>query len=138
MDYLRQLRNDEKRAKFSNVATLVNESAASLSNLPLFVIPKRSCVTRVYAITKEPFIAGATVSISIAAGGEAGTIYFTDLPLDTTNVVTMGPGDTQGRYGSDNDVVANFNQAAIDSTVGEAQIIVEYTEVSVNTGAYTR
>ena len=139
MDYLRQLRNDEKRCTFSEVGTLDPTYASeALVSLPLFVVPKRSTIARIYAVQKEAFAAGSTVTIEVTQGSESGDVLFTTLPLDVTGAVVMGPGDTAGRWLTDNYIGSTFNQAAVDSAVGEAQIVIEFTEAPVTAGAYTK
>ena len=137
-DFLRQLRNDEKRCTFSMIGTLTDELAVDTTAVPLFVVPKRSTIARMYAITKEAFAAGSTVTIAIYSGSQSGEVIFTNLPLDTDGVVTMGPGDGAGRFDTDEHVNATFNAAAAASPAGEAQIVIEYTEVPVTAGAYTK
>jgi len=139
-DFLRQLRNDEKRCTFSMVGTIDKDLASEASvQLPLFVVPKRSTIARIYAVTKEPFATGAEVTIEIYRGSEDGDVLFTTLPLDTTNTVTLSDvGDTAGRYSTEEYVGATFNQEAVDSVVGEAQIVVEFTEVPVTAGKYSK
>jgi len=141
MDYLRQLRNDEKRATFSMVGTgtpsLTIDAEAGVS-VPFFVIPKRSTIARIYTVTKSAFAAGATATIEVYRGSEDGVVLFTDLPLDTLNTVTMGDGDSAGRWTTANYVGIAFNQAAIDSVVGEFKVVVEFTEVPVCVGAYSK
>ena len=137
MDYLRQLRNDEKRMSFSMVGTVDDTLADTIDNIPLFVVPKRSTIARIYAVTKVPFAAGSTVTVSIYQGEDQGELL-TALPLDTENTITMSPKtDTAARYATDEYVGGEFNQAAVDSAVGEAQIIVEFTEVPVCSGKYS-
>ena len=138
MDYLRQLRNDEKRCTFSMVGTVDDVLASSTVSIPFFVVPKRSTIARIYAVTKEAFAAGSTVTVEVVTGSESGKVLFTALPLDTTSTVTMGDGDGSGRWATDNYIGCTFNQAAVDSPTGEAQIIVEYTEVPVRAGAYSK
>lgn len=139
MDYLRQLRNDEKRCTYSMVGTLDSKFASVITPLPLFVVPTRSTIGRVYAVTKAAFAAGSTVTVEIYEGSAIGTVLFTDLPIDTTGVVTISADtDTAGRYATAEHVSVTLNQAAVDSAVGEAQIVVEFTEVPVTAGAYTR
>ena len=139
MDYLRQLRNDEKRCTFSMVASLDDALAATTGDTPLFVVPKRSTVARIYAVVKEPFLVGSSVTVSIYQGSESGDVLFSNLALDqAAGSVDIGPGDTVGRYTTEEHVKAVFNQAAVDSTVGEAYIVVEFTEVPVTAGSYTR
>ncbi len=139
-DYLRQLRNDEKRRTFSMVGT-VNPAFAdeALVSIPLFVVPKRSTIARIYVVNKEAFAAGATVTFEVYRGDETGKVLFTTLALDTgIGSVTMGDGDTAGRWSTDQYVGATFNQAAVDSVTGEAQLIIEFTEVPVTAGAYSK
>ena len=139
MDYLRQLRNDEKRCSFSVVGTVTPASATeALVSLPFIEVPKNSTIARIYAITKEAFAAGSTVTVEVVGGSETGNVLFTTLPLDTINTVTMGDGDSAGKWRTDNSIGSTFNQAAVDSVVGEAQIIVEFTEVPVCAGAYSK
>jgi len=139
MDYLRQLRNDEKRCTFSMVGTVDDVFASeALVSIPFFVVPKRSTIARIYAVTKEAFAAGSTATVEVVTGSESGKVLFTTLPLDTTSTVTMGDGDGSGRWATDNYIGCTFNQAAVDSPTGEAQIIVEYTEVPVRAGAYSK
>jgi len=139
MDYLRQLRNDEKRCTFSMVGT-VNPALASATtaDMPLFVVPKRSTIARIYAVQKEAFAAGATVDVNVYKGDEAPKVLFTALPLDVAGAVVMGTGDTAGRWKTDEYVGVTFNQAAVDSVIGEAQIVIEFTEVPVCAGAYSK
>ena len=139
MDYLRQLRNDEKRKTFSMVGTVNPELAsATTADMPLFVIPKRSTIARIYFVNKVAFAAGATVDVNVYRGDEAPKVLFTALPLDVDGDVVMGDGDTAGRWKTDEFVGVTFNQAAVDSAVGEAQIVIEFTEVPVTAGAYTK
>ena len=138
-DYLRQLRNDEKRCTFSMVGTVNPKYATSTTaDLPLFVVPKRSTIARIYAVQKTAFAAGATVDVNVYRGDEAPKVLFTALPLDVTGAVVMGDGDTAGRWKTDEFVGVTFNQAAVDSVVGEAQIVIEFTEVPVCAGSYTK
>jgi len=138
-DFLRQLRNDEKRCTFSMVGTVDSKLADSVSSIPLFVVPKRSTIARIYAVTKEAFAAGSVVTVAIYQGSESGDVLFTDLPLDTVNAVTISAeGDTSGRYETNQHVGATFNQTAVDSATGEAQIVVEFTEVPVTAGKYSK
>ena len=138
-DYLRQLRNDEKRRTFSMVGTINPDSAsATTANMPLFVVPKRSTIARIYAVPKEAFAAGATVDVNVYRGDEAPKVLFAALPLDATGAIVMGTGDTAGRWKTDEYVGVTFNQAAVDSVVGEAQIVIEFTEVPVTAGAYSK
>ena len=61
-DYLRQLRNDEKRRTFSMVASVTPEIATvATTAIPLFVIPKRSTIARIYVVNKDAFAVGSTV-----------------------------------------------------------------------------
>ena len=138
MDYLRQLRNDEKRKTFSMVGTVNPEMAEDLTEVPLFVVPKRSTISRIYAVQKEAFAAGSTVTVEVYRGSESGKILFATLPLDVTGDVVMGDGDTAGKWFTDEYVGATFNQAAVDSIIGEAQIVIEFTEVPVCAGAYSK
>ena len=138
-DYLRQLRNDEKRRTFSMVGTVNPESAsATTADMPLFVIPKRSTIARIYAVQKGAFAAGATVDVNVYRGDEAPKVLFTALPLDVDGDVVMGDGDTAGRWKTDEYVGVTFNQAAVDSVIGEAQIVIEFTEVPVCAGSYSK
>ncbi len=138
-DYLRQLRNDEKRRTFSMVGTVNPDSAsATTADMPLFVVPKRSTIARIYAVQKEAFAAGATVDVNVYRGDEAPKVLFTALPLDVTGAIVMGTGDTAGRWKTDEYVGVTFNQAAVDSAIGEAQIVVEFTEVPVCSGSYSK
>jgi len=115
------------------IATVATES------LPLFVIPKRSTIARIYFINKEAFAAGAEVTFEIYRGDEAGKVLFTALPLDAgVGTVTMGDGDSAGRWTTDEYVGCTFNQAAVDSVIGEAQLVIEFTEVPVCAGAYSK
>lgn len=139
MDYLRQLRNDEKRRTFSLVTTLDPELANTVTPEIMTIVPKDSYIARIYAVTKVPFAAGATVTVAVAYGDDAGEVWFTALPLDTENVVTISPiSDTAAKYGSGNQVASEFNQAAVDSAYGEVQIVAEFTEEPVTAGAYSR
>ena len=138
-DYLRQLRNDEKRCTFAMVASLTPTLAVDVGDTPLFVVPEGSTIARIYAVIKEQFAVGSSVTVSIAAGSEAGDVYFTNLSLDQPiGSVEIGPGDSVGKYATVQDIKAVFNQAAVDSAVGEAYIVVEFTEVPVTAGAYTK
>ena len=139
-DYLRQLKNDEKRRTFSMVGTINPGSAsATTAKMCLFVVPKRATRARIYAVPKEAFAAGATVTFEVYKGDEAGKVLFTTLALDTgIGSVTMGDGDSAGRWATDEYVGATFNQAAVDSAVGEAQIVIEFTEVPVCAGSYSK
>jgi len=138
-DYLRQVRNDEKRRTFSMVGTVDPELASAITaDMPLFVVPKRSTIARIYAVQKEAFAAGATVDVNVYRGDEAPKVLFTALPLDVTGAVVMGDGDTAGKWFTDEYVGATFNQAAVDSIIGEAQIVIEFTEVPVCAGAYSK
>ena len=139
MDYLRQLRNDEKRCTYSMVASLGGGLAATTGDTPLFVVPKRSTIARIYAVIKEPFLVGSSVTVSIYQGSESGDVLFSNLALDqAAGSVDIGPGDSAGRYSTEEHVKAVFNQSAVDSAVGEAYIVVEFTEVPVTAGAYTK
>ena len=138
-DFLRQLRNDEKRCTFSMVGTVDSKLADSVATIPLFVVPQNSTVARVYAVTKEAFAVGSVVTVAIYQGSESGDVLFTDLPLDTVDTVTISAeGDTAGRYETNQHVGATFNQTAVDSATGEAQIVVEFTEVPVTAGKYSK
>ena len=138
-DYLRQLRNDEKRCTFSMVGTVNPEFASAITaDIPLFVVPKRSTIARIYFVNKVAFAAGATVDVNVYRGDEAPKVLFTALPLDVTGAVIMGDGDTAGRWKTDEYVGVTFNQAAVDSAIGEAQIVVEFTEVPVCSGSYSK
>ena len=139
-DYLRQLRNDEKRCSFAMVGSLDDNIATTTAVSPLFVVPKGSMVTRIYAIIKEQFAVGSSVTVEVTDGDSVGTAYFTNLSLDTTvgEATISDVSDTEAAYSIDNSVGVTFNQAAVDSVVGEAQIIVEFTEVPVTAGAYTK
>ena len=139
-DYLRQVRNDEKRRTFSMVGTVNPESAsATTADMPLFVVPKRSTIARIYFVNKVAFAAGATVDVNVYRGDEAPKVLFTAAPLDVgVGTLLMGDGDTAGRWKTDEFVGVTFNQAAVDSVVGEAQIVIEFTEVPVCAGSYSK
>jgi len=137
-DYLRQVRNDEKRRTFSMVGTVNPDLAGGVVLIPLMVVPKRSTIARIYAVQKEAFAAGSTVDVTVYQGDESPKTLFTALPLDVTGDVVMGGGDTAGRWKTDEYVGVTFNQAAVDSIIGEAQIVIEFTEVPVCAGTYSK
>ena len=120
------------------VGTVSPEMAEDLTEVPLFVVPKLSTISRIYAVQKEAFAAGSTVTVAVYMGSESGKILFAALPLDVTGAVVMGDGDTAGKWFTDEYVGATFNQAAVDSIIGEAQIVIEFTEVPVCAGAYSK
>ena len=137
-DYLRQVRNDEKRRTFSMVGTVNPDLAGGVVLIPLMVVPKRSTIARIYAVQKEAFAAGSTVEVEVYKGDESPKTLFIALPLDVAGSVVNGGGDTAGRWKTDEYVGVTFNQAAVDSIIGEAQIVIEFTEVPVCAGAYTK
>jgi len=137
-NYLRQLRNDEKRRTFSMVGSVTPDIATvATTAIPLFVIPKRSTIARIYVVNKDAFAAGSEVTFEIYRGSEVGKVLFTAHPLDT-GTIAMGDGDGSGRWDTDEYVSCTFNQAAVDSVTGEAQLVIEFTEVPVCAGAYSK
>jgi len=138
--YLRQLRNDEKRCTFSMVGTVTPEFATTTApDMPLFVVPKRSTIARIYIVHKEAFAAGATISVNVYKGDEAPKVLFTGLPLDVSGTIEISDAsDNAGRWKTNEYVGVKFNQAAVDSVIGEAKIVIEFTEVPVTAGAYSK
>ena len=86
-DFLRQLRNDEKRRTFSMVGSVTPEIATvATTAIPLFVIPKRSTIARIYVVNKDAFAVGSTVTFEVYRGSEDGKVLFTAHPLDTGTI----------------------------------------------------
>ena len=148
MDYLRQLRNDEKRSKFATVAlitpsVLQTEGAfdkaifAATDYMRTAQVPGGSYTVRFYSVVSEPFATGATLDWGFETNQALGTIILDDLDL-ATQAETIGlPLTGSGRYDGKTPMGITCNQAAIDSAVGKVYLVVEYTESAVTAGCYT-
>ncbi len=147
MDYLRQLRNDEKRSKFATIAAITAGTlkATGAFDKAVFAptdymrtaqLPGGSYVVRFYAIVAEPFAAGATIDWGFEASQVMGSLILDDLDLAVEDE-TIALADSGGRFEGKTPLGISANQAAIDSTVGKVYLVVEYLESPVTAGCYT-
>jgi len=148
MDYLRQLRNDEKRSKFATISAITAKTLkatgafdkAALTPTDFMrsaMLPEKAYTVRFFAVVAEPFAAGATLDWGFETAEAMGDIVLDDLDLtvsdETIALPLTGSGRTEGR--TPMGIVAN--QAAIDSTTGKVYLVVEYTEAPVTAGCYS-
>ena len=148
MDYLRQLRNDEKRSKFAAVATLENgifNRVGAIDGLPFTAtdflrtaeLPTGAHTIRFYAVVVEAFAAGAVLDWGFEASEAMGSPIIAALDLTFKDETIGLPLTSALIIESKTPLGVVVNQAAIDSVVGKVQLVVEYTETPVNAGCYT-
>ena len=144
-NYKRQLRNDEKRFRFSAISTVTADDLGpdmvDGDAIALPIIPKETFSYRVTAVVKEAFAPGSTVTYGV--GGIYGfptlnTEFFTDLDLTAVGATISDVLVDMAKFRKEAKAQgAFFNQAAIDSAVGEVQFVFEFVEDLARDGSYT-
>ena len=148
MDYLRQLRNDEKRSKFATVVTIDSDTlkrVGAFDGLPLtptdFLrvtqIPTGAHTVRFYAIVTEAFAAGSVLDWGYEDNEAMGAPILAALDLAVLWETIALPLHSALIFESKTALGVEANQAAIDSAVGKVQLVVEYTEAPAKAGCYT-
>ena len=137
MNLLRQLRNDEKRARFISVSTIRGEDLASLDTYQVSKIPGNgTTVARVWAEVIIPFAAGSTIDWGYVNGEIAGSQFFNDADLTVTGL-KLSDTAVNTLFNNKKFTGVTPNQAAVDSTNGIIKLFIEYTEDAVRTGSYS-
>ena len=143
MDYLRQLRNDEKRGLYAEIITVkagdFPEEATPTDGFLLGRLDGKCFVDRIYAVIKTPFPAGSTISFGSINENTGGLfdVLFDDLDLTsvgTSKSLICPSAMVHTQYYGAGEVV----QATLDANVGEVQFIIEYSEEPATTGSYTK
>ena len=148
MDYLRQLRNDEKRSKFATVATLDSDTFKRVGEfdglaftpadfLRVTQIPVGARTVRFYAVVVEAFAAGSTLDWGYEELEAMGAPILAALDLATTDETIALPLHSALIFESKTALGVAANQTAIDSAIGKVQLVVEYTEAPVKAGCYS-
>jgi hypothetical protein len=144
MDYLRQLRNDEKRGTYAEVITLkagdFPDEATTADGFLLGRLDGKVFVDRAYAVVKEAFPAGSTISFGYINENTGGlvSVLFQDLDLTVVGAVnaTVEP---DAMIQIQHLGAAEASQPTLDAVnVGEVQFVIEYTEDATTTGSYTK
>ena len=142
-NYLRQLRNDEKRYRFANIVTVKGGDLNGITpaDFVLFpVIPGNAFNYRVSAIVKEAFASGATADFGTfdeATSTPDGVLLFDDLDLTTVGAKISDGGAIRKYMDKAKSMFGQFSQAAIDSNIGEVQFVFEVIEDDARDGSYT-
>jgi len=148
MDYLRQLRNDEKRSKFATVASITSDTLKATGAfdgvafvpadfMRVAMIPGEAFTVRFYAVVAEAFAAGSTLDWGFETSEAMGTIILDDLDLAVEDETIALPLTGADRYDVKTPLGISANQAAIDSNTGKVYLVVEYLEAPVTAGCYT-
>jgi len=148
MDYLRQLRNDEKRSKFATIAAITSETLkaeGAFDGVAFAVgdfmrtaqVPGGAYTVRFYAVVAEAFAAGATIDWGFETSQAMGDLILDDLDLTAVDETIALPVTGSGRTEGKTPMGITANQAAIDSTLGKVYLVVEYTEAPVRAGVYS-
>ncbi len=141
MDYLRQLRNDEKRCIYSGVTSIGSGEGLELGATTVDVLlgarlPAQSFTSKVFAVVTEAFAAGSLASVGTVDGAGTELIsLFSDLDLATEGA-TIGL-DQIGYTSTATDIGYSLNQAGLDSATGLVQIVTVYTEEPATAGRYS-
>jgi hypothetical protein len=141
-NYLRQLRNDEKRGVYTDVFTLkAGDFPDEATTADAFLVGRLdgSCfASRIFAVVKTPFPAGSTVTIGHVNDKTGLSIapWFTDFDLSVGGTVE-GPLDKMLFAAISHVGFTAPSQDLLDATTGEVQFIIEYTEEPATTGSYT-
>jgi len=148
MDYLRQLRNDEKRSKFATIATIDSDTlkrVGAFDGLPftptdflrVTQIPAEAYTVRFYVVVVEAFAAGSVIDWGYEALEAMGAPILAAIPADVVDeyIALALSGATRTSVVTPIGIAAN--QEAIDSAVGKVQLVVEYIEAPVKAGCYT-
>ena len=140
-NYLRQLRNDEKRFRFAHVITVKGGELNDVAPADYLLFPNIQGNTfnyRVSAVVKEAFASGATADFGTFdeyTSTPDNVLLFDDLDLTTVGAkVGLGIKKYMDKTKA---VFAQFNQAAIDSNIGEVQFVFEVIEDDACDGSYT-
>jgi len=141
-NYLRQLRNDEKRGVYAEVFTVkAGDFSEEATTADSFLVGRLdgSCFTqRIYAVVKTPFPAGSTLTIGHINDKTGLSIapWFTDFDLSVAGPIE-GPIDQMLFAAISAIGLTDVSQDTLDAVVGEVQFIVEYVEEPATTGSYT-
>ena len=143
MDYLRQLRNDEKRGRYAEVITIkagdFPDEATTADGFLVGRLDGLCFVDKAYAVVKTPFAAGSTLSFGSINENSGGLveIWFQDLDLTVVGT-TNATNNTTANINVNHLGIAQVSQPTLDSNVGEVQFIIEYVEETATTGSYTK
>ena len=133
------LRNNIKTQSTHVVATIAAvlpngiDKTVSGDTYATALIPAKTLVTNVYAVTTEMFNGGATFTVGDTS--EAADCFFGGINGDTENSVVAMQKNTY--YPIDTEVIITPTYAA-ENTTGELNVIFECYEPKVSTGMYTR
>ncbi len=147
-DYLRQLRNDEKRSKFATIGCITADVFKRTGDIDdaTFVagdflrtaqVPGGAYTVRFYAVVAEAFAATAVLTWGFEDNQIMGTPIITALDLTVEDETIALPLTSVGRFEGKTPLGITCNQAAIDSNVGKVYLVVEYTEAPVKAGCYS-
>jgi len=132
------LRNNIKAQGTQIVATIAAvlpngiDQTVSLDTHLTALIPAKTLVTNVYAVTTEMFNGGATFIVGTEDDDDC---FFGGINGDTENSVVAMVKNTY--YPIDTEVIITPTYAA-ENTTGELNIVFECYEPKVSTGFYTR
>ena len=146
-DYLRQLRNDEKRSKFATIGCITadvlkrtgaNDGATFVAGdfLRTAEVPGGAYTIRFYAVVAEAFATTSVLTWGFEDAQAMGVPILTALDLTTEDETIALPLTGVGRFEGKTPLGITCNQAAIESNTGKVYLVVEYTEAPVTAGCY--
>jgi hypothetical protein len=132
------LRNNIKAQGTQVVATIAAvlpngiDKTVSADKYFTALIPARTLVTNVYAVTTEMFNGGATFTVGTEDDDDC---FFAGINGDTENSVVAMTKNTYYPVDTEVTIVPTY---AADNTTGQLNIVFECYEPMVSTGMYTR